>query len=132
MIRCQPLELSLANQIHAAISDMADRDFLISKNTNRQRCCHLLLLGLHSKVVNVQVGLIEDLRQDLIRSSTPLSGLKRVDGHVHSHAAGNLATTETPDSIRNRGNRAVDESFFFLFRFPESGAVLVVMPDRSR
>src|SRR5205814_10221783 len=53
------LDLAVSHEIHAAISDVSNPDFLTAENAGRQCRPHAALLGFDAEVVDVEVGFLD-------------------------------------------------------------------------
>src|SRR5438876_4485145 len=91
VIRCELLDLAVADQIKAAIPDVPDIGFLVAKYTGRQRGPHPPQLGFDTEVIDIEVGFFEDLIENLIGFAAVRSGLEIIQRDVDRHPAGNFA-----------------------------------------
>src|ERR1041385_6428392 len=66
VISGQLLDLAVTNEVSAAIANMTNENFFVTENACGQRRSHAALLGFHAEIVDVEVGLFEDLLENLI------------------------------------------------------------------
>ena len=90
MIRCELLDLAVADQIYAAIADVSNIGFLVAKYAGRQCGSHPPQLGFDAEVIDIEVRFFEDVVEDLIGFAAARSGLESIQRDVDRHPAGNL------------------------------------------
>src|SRR5262249_38316413 len=126
----QLLDLPASYEVNAGIADMANRDFLIAEYASRESRRHPALLGFEAKVIDVQIGFLENLVQDLVGFLSSRSGLKYADCNVDRHSAGDFAGTQTSDAIGDCRHRTKSEPVVLTIELPDPNGILIVMTDR--
>ena len=131
VIRRQSFDLSIAHEINPGIADVTDCGFLVSKHADRKRRGHAPLFGLHTEVVDIEIGLVEDLREDRSGLAAFRCGFECVQRDIDSHSAGDIATAQAADAVCDSRDGAVQQTIVLIVGLPEADAVLILMTDRS-
>src|SRR5207249_2561553 len=108
---------------------MPDEKFFIAKDTGRESCAHAAHFGFESEVIDVEVGLFEDLLEDLVGLCSRSRALESIQSDIDRHLTGDFTGTQAADTVCNRSDCTLDELVVFVFRFPETNGILVVVTD---
>ena len=123
---------SALNQKRAAIADVADIDFIVAEQGDRERGGHLAeLVFRHAAVVDGRVGGREHLEERLARQRSRLDFQKPADGRFHGQAARHFAAPQSADAVGNRRDGAASEILLFVVGLPEADPIFVIRADRA-